>query len=121
MAACGLGEEQKRIWISTISEMMNEGPRMILRLPKIRQVLVAHPEPFRWYSRRRMELEMLELKRHNRFLLCMDKNYVVDETDVMLQAITKRMDDIVTEVRERMIMEGSPVNSHQYVFDRILM
>ncbi|KAH3869778.1 hypothetical protein DPMN_032949 [Dreissena polymorpha] len=46
MAACGLDEEQQRIWISTITEMLNEGPRMILRLPKIRQALIAHPEPF---------------------------------------------------------------------------
>ncbi|KAH3865254.1 hypothetical protein DPMN_028293 [Dreissena polymorpha] len=47
MAASELDEEQQSLWISTIKEMINEGPRMILRLPKIRQALIAHPEPFR--------------------------------------------------------------------------
>ncbi|KAH3865260.1 hypothetical protein DPMN_028299 [Dreissena polymorpha] len=42
MAASGLEEEQQRTWISTITEMIDEGPKMILRLPKIRQAILNH-------------------------------------------------------------------------------
>ncbi|KAH3875575.1 hypothetical protein DPMN_038844 [Dreissena polymorpha] len=55
MPACRLEEEQQREWVSVITEMLNEGPRMVLRLSKIRRPLVAHPEPFQWYSSRRKE------------------------------------------------------------------
>ncbi|KAH3865374.1 hypothetical protein DPMN_028413 [Dreissena polymorpha] len=61
MATSGLDKEQQRTWISTITEMINEGPRMIRRLQKIRQARTAHPEPSRWNSRRRIELELLQL------------------------------------------------------------
>ncbi|KAH3812212.1 hypothetical protein DPMN_140636 [Dreissena polymorpha] len=44
---CGLENEQKRVWISTLTDLINEGPIMILRLPKIRHALIAHPEPLR--------------------------------------------------------------------------
>ncbi|KAH3792873.1 hypothetical protein DPMN_146372 [Dreissena polymorpha] len=81
MAACALDHEQKRSWIATIDEMMTEGPRMILRLPKIRQAINAHPEPLRWFSGRKIEMEMLELIYRNR------------HTDVIMQAINSRCDE----------------------------
>ncbi|KAH3840319.1 hypothetical protein DPMN_113766 [Dreissena polymorpha] len=66
MAGCELDYELQRSWVSTITDMINEGPKIILRLPKIRQCLIAHPEPLMWYSRRRTELELLELINMNR-------------------------------------------------------
>ncbi|KAH3875835.1 hypothetical protein DPMN_039115 [Dreissena polymorpha] len=98
MTACALEEEQQRTWIVTITEMMDEGPWMILRLPKIRQALIAHPEPFRWYTRRRTEMELQRLMIMNRLLLSMDENWVFDETDVTLQTLMRPMDEIVREV-----------------------
>ncbi|KAH3875701.1 hypothetical protein DPMN_038977 [Dreissena polymorpha] len=102
MAACGLEEEQKRKWIATISEMMKEGSRMVLRLPKIRQALLAHPEPFRWYRSRQIELELLLLIGMNR------SGYYLGENGVRIvcpQAIERRIKEIVMEVCLRMSME----------------
>ncbi|XP_052222586.1 uncharacterized protein LOC127838702 isoform X5 [Dreissena polymorpha] len=116
MAACALDHEQKCSWIATIDEMRTEGPRMILRLPKIRQAIIAHPEPLRWYSGRRIELEMLQLICRNRHFLGMDV-----ETDVIMQAINSRQMEILREVGMRMIMEGSRVNDLQNVWISMLM
>ncbi|XP_052221659.1 uncharacterized protein LOC127838126 [Dreissena polymorpha] len=80
----------KRSWIATIDEMMTEGPRMILRLPKIRQAIIAHPEPLRWFSGRKIENEMLELICMNRLALGMD-----EDTDVIIQAINSRQKEIL--------------------------
>ncbi|KAH3865548.1 hypothetical protein DPMN_028588 [Dreissena polymorpha] len=98
MATSGLDEEQQRTWISTITDMLHEGPRVILRLPKIRQCIVAHPEPFRWYSGRRIELEMLTLMLMNRVVICMDENGEVDDTDAILQAFKRRLNEVITDV-----------------------
>ncbi|KAH3792897.1 hypothetical protein DPMN_146398 [Dreissena polymorpha] len=116
MAACALDHEQKRSWIATIDEMMTEGPRIILRLPKIRQAIIAHPEPLRWYSGRRIEMEMLQLICMNRLALRMDK-----DTDVIMQALRRRQWEIVREVRMRMIIEGCRVNDLQNVWRSMFM
>ncbi|KAH3865461.1 uncharacterized protein LOC127867042 [Dreissena polymorpha] len=121
MATSGLDEEQQRTWISTITDMLNEGPRVILRLPKIRQCIVAHPEPLRWYSGRRIELEMLALMLTYRDLICSDENGEVDDTDAILQALYRRRYEVITDVRVRMMMEGSRDINEDAVFFRILM
>ncbi|KAH3865190.1 hypothetical protein DPMN_028229 [Dreissena polymorpha] len=121
IATSGLDEEQQRTWISTITDMLNEGPKMILRLPKIRKSLIAHPEPFRWYSGRRIELELLWIMRMNRVAICMDENGEVDFTDAILQALCRRIDEITTDVCVRMIMEGSRVINADDIGVRILM
>ncbi|KAH3865199.1 hypothetical protein DPMN_028238 [Dreissena polymorpha] len=121
MATSGLDEEQQRTWISTITDMLNEGPRVILRLPKIRQCIVAHPEPLRWYSGRRIELELLRLMRMNRVVICWDENGEFDYTDAILQAIERRMHKVITDVRMRMRMEGSRVFNADDIDFRILM
>ena len=110
MATSGLDREQQRTWISTITDMLNEGPRVILRLPKIRQCIVAHPEPFRWYSGRRIELEMLTLVRLNRFAICIDENGKIDYTDAIWQALKRRTNEVMTDVCVRMRMEGSHID-----------
>ncbi|KAH3734081.1 hypothetical protein DPMN_040521 [Dreissena polymorpha] len=118
MATSGLDEEQQRTWISTITDMLNEGPRVILRLPKIRQCIIAHPEPLRWYSGRRIELEMLTLMRMNRSVICMDE---VDYTDAIAQALIRRENEVMTDVCVRMIMEGSQVINAKAIFFRIML
>ncbi|KAH3689880.1 uncharacterized protein LOC127863987 isoform X2 [Dreissena polymorpha] len=62
MAACGLDGALQRKWVADITDMMDEGPRVILRLEKIRKAIVASPEPMLWFSQKRMELEMLMLE-----------------------------------------------------------
>ncbi|KAH3865675.1 hypothetical protein DPMN_028717 [Dreissena polymorpha] len=121
MATSGLDEEQQRTWISTITDMLNEGPRVILRLPKIRQCIVAHPEPFRWYNGRRIEVEMLTLMGQNRNEICTDENGEVDDTDAIVQALNRLIHEVIMDVCDRMIMEGSRVINTQAIFDRILM
>ncbi|KAH3823770.1 hypothetical protein DPMN_125592 [Dreissena polymorpha] len=49
MEGCGLTPNQQSKWISVIREMMHEGPRIILRLEKIRKAIIAYPEPLMWY------------------------------------------------------------------------
>ncbi|XP_052240864.1 uncharacterized protein LOC127851258 [Dreissena polymorpha] len=106
MATSGLDEEQQRTWISTITDMLNEGPRVILRLPKIRQCIIAHPEPLRWYSGRRIELEMLTLMRMNRSVICMDE---VDYTDAIAQALIRRENEVMTDVcAEQINIKSTP-------------
>ncbi|KAH3865722.1 hypothetical protein DPMN_028764 [Dreissena polymorpha] len=121
MATSGLDGEQQRTWISTITDMLNEGPKMILRLPKIRKALIAHPEPFRWYSGRRIELELLQLMRMNRVEFCMDENEEFDYTDAIWQALKRRTDEVITDVGVRMIMEGSRVINADDICARIMM
>ncbi|XP_052264146.1 uncharacterized protein LOC127867143 [Dreissena polymorpha] len=121
MATSGLDEEQQRTWISTITDMLHEGPRVILRLPKIRQCIVAHPEPFRWYSGRRIELELLWLMRMNIVSICRDENWKIDDTDAIVQALDRRINEVVTDVCVRMRMEGSRVINAPAIFYRILM
>ncbi|KAH3875395.1 uncharacterized protein LOC127869396 [Dreissena polymorpha] len=121
MATSGLDVEQQRTWISTITDMLNEGPKMILRLPKIRKSLVAHPEPLRWYSGRRIELELLRLMRMNREVICSDENGDTYYTDAILQALDRRINEVITDVRMRMIMEGSRVINAQAIYVRIMM
>ncbi|KAH3695156.1 hypothetical protein DPMN_082612 [Dreissena polymorpha] len=116
MAACVLDSEQQRTWIASINEMMEEGPRIILRLPKIRHALIAHPEPLRWYSGRKIELEMLELICTNRGFHCEDV-----ETDVISQALRRRQIEILMEVRMGMNMEGCRVNDLMSVRRSMLM
>ncbi|KAH3865330.1 hypothetical protein DPMN_028369 [Dreissena polymorpha] len=121
MATSGLDREQQRTWISTITDMLNEGPKMILRLPKIRKALIAHPEPFRWYSGRRIELELLQLVHLHRVAIRMVENVEVDHTDAILQALTRRRNEVMTDVCVRMRMEGSQVINAGAIFLRIMM
>ncbi|KAH3850476.1 hypothetical protein DPMN_092887 [Dreissena polymorpha] len=41
MAACGLEAEQQRKWVADITDMKMDGPRVILRLPKIRHPVIC--------------------------------------------------------------------------------
>ncbi|KAH3791932.1 uncharacterized protein LOC127838358 [Dreissena polymorpha] len=116
MVACALEHEQKLSWIATINEMIEEGPRIILRLPKIRQALIAHPEPLQWYNGRRIEMEMLVLIIQNRHALGMSR-----ETDAIIQAASRRQAEIVREVKMRMIMEGGRGNNLYGIWISMLM
>ncbi|KAH3819537.1 hypothetical protein DPMN_121275 [Dreissena polymorpha] len=96
--------------------MMDEGPIIILRLPKIQQAIIAHPEPLRWYSSRKIEMEILELILMNRVTLGMDR-----QTDVILQESMKRQEEICLEVTQMMIREGSRLNYIINIWPHMLM
>ncbi|KAH3808870.1 hypothetical protein DPMN_137229 [Dreissena polymorpha] len=123
MVACGLQDEQRRKWVEYIKDMMEEGTRVILRLPRIRQAIICYPEPLLWLNSRRTELEMLELEWLNRHARCMDENDEYDDTDIILQAICMRQIEILREVIQRMFIEGSAVNyrDSDEILRRILM
>ncbi|KAH3809288.1 hypothetical protein DPMN_137650 [Dreissena polymorpha] len=105
MAASGLTYRQQSHWVEVITDMMAEGPWVILGLPKIRRAVVASPEPMLWYSMKRMELEMLNMEYFNRYV-----NGVLDKSDAILQEIQRRLIEIMMEIKLRMIEEGCAVN-----------
>ncbi|KAH3788601.1 hypothetical protein DPMN_166747 [Dreissena polymorpha] len=113
MAERELDDEQQCVWVKSITDMINEGPRIIMRLKKISQAVMAkiyNPEPLLWYSRMRTELEMLYLKSSNRLLRTSYNNGQVDETDPIVKAIDKRVNEIIREVLLCMQLEGSTIN-----------
>ncbi|KAH3874330.1 hypothetical protein DPMN_037572 [Dreissena polymorpha] len=89
--------------------MMEEGSRVILRLKKIRQAVIASPEPILWYSRMRTEFEMLLLE-----IMIRDKEgvnfYLFYTPDIKLREIWKRLREISIELGLRMLEESSDVN-----------
>ncbi|KAH3733079.1 hypothetical protein DPMN_039503 [Dreissena polymorpha] len=109
MAASGLQDKQQSKWVADITDMMAEGPNVILRLPKIRQAIVASPEPMLWFSKTRMELEMLFLEELNRHVKCIYGNGEVNKHGAILHAIARRKEELLMEVAQRMNTEGSAV------------
>ncbi|KAH3734184.1 hypothetical protein DPMN_040624 [Dreissena polymorpha] len=113
MAACGLQEVQQRKWVADITDMIEKGPRVILRLPKIRQAVIGHPEPLLWFSRKRMEIELLGIEMHSRLVRCACENgereITVNETIRHVMEIVRHINEIVDEISHRMIMEGGTV------------
>ncbi|KAH3694699.1 hypothetical protein DPMN_082140 [Dreissena polymorpha] len=114
MAACGLGDAQQHKWVADITEMLGEGPRVILRLPKIRKAIVASPEPMLWFSKKRMAADLLGMNRRTQ---CMDQNWVLDDSDCILNAIRIRSKEIYIELAQRMLQEGSSVMSFCYLLN----
>ncbi|KAH3741935.1 hypothetical protein DPMN_048665 [Dreissena polymorpha] len=115
MAASGLQDKQQSKWVADITDMMDEGPRVILRLQRIRQAVIASPERMLWFSKIRMELEMLELEGFIRTGQCSD------EHDAIVQEINIRQDEIMMEVAQRMLIDGCAVNDLNDIFHRIVM
>ncbi|KAH3694399.1 hypothetical protein DPMN_081839 [Dreissena polymorpha] len=107
MATSGLSNEQQLLWGRTIKDMMEEGPRILLRLDKFRKAVIGYPEPLLWYSKMRTELEMWQLKLFNRQLQCEVTNSMVFETDTIVQTCIKRTNEIQQEVAWRMGIDGS--------------
>ncbi|KAH3798409.1 hypothetical protein DPMN_152008 [Dreissena polymorpha] len=118
MEACGLEDALKRKWIKDITEMIEMGPNVILRLDKIRTAIVASPEPMLWFSKTRMELEML-------FLIGLVKhgydNGEQDVPDFMLYALRKRKKELLLEVVKRMLMEGCSKNEIPKLYFRMFV
>ncbi|KAH3798433.1 hypothetical protein DPMN_152032 [Dreissena polymorpha] len=119
MEACGLEDALKRKWIKDITEMIESGPNVILRLEKIRKAIVASPEPMLWFSKTRTELEMLNLEKMNRVTKCENENGEHDVPDFMLYALRKRQEEILREMMIRMLMEGCSINEFPKMFERI--
>ncbi|KAH3823788.1 hypothetical protein DPMN_125610 [Dreissena polymorpha] len=90
MEGCGLRHNQQSKWTSVITEMMNEGPRIILRLHKIRKAVIAFPEPLMWYSKMRTELEMLMLECVVRQILLLSENDVVIDRKNMVSVLLSK-------------------------------
>ncbi|KAH3741943.1 hypothetical protein DPMN_048673 [Dreissena polymorpha] len=106
LADSGLRDKQQSKWVADITDMMAEGPMAIMRLPKIRQAVVASPEPMLWFSKIRIKLEILYLELWNRCTKCSSENRVVDDYNDILQEIERRMGGLMVEVAQRMRVQG---------------
>ncbi|KAH3697309.1 hypothetical protein DPMN_084807 [Dreissena polymorpha] len=111
MEACGLEDALQSKWVADITDMMEEGPRVILRLEKIRKAIVASPEPMMWFSSKRMEQEMLYLEVYNRMSQCENENKVTD-SDFIMKALYRRLKVVCTEVGLRIFLEGGSITVH---------
>ncbi|KAH3689868.1 hypothetical protein DPMN_192216 [Dreissena polymorpha] len=109
MEACGLDDALQQKWVADITNVMEEGPWLILRLEKIRKAIVASPEPMLWLSKQRMKLEMLYMVLANRVFQCTDENLELNDSDCALKEIRRRIMEILKDVGQRMHQEGSPV------------
>ncbi|KAH3864917.1 hypothetical protein DPMN_027950 [Dreissena polymorpha] len=58
MATSEMSNEQKLLWGRNIKDIIEECPRILLRLDKFRKAVIGYPEPLLWYSKMRTELEM---------------------------------------------------------------
>ncbi|KAH3698505.1 hypothetical protein DPMN_086027 [Dreissena polymorpha] len=110
MAATGLHDTQRNKWVADITDMMADGPRVILRLQKMRKAVIASPEPMLWFSKRRMELEILSMQFRLRDIICRNKNGV-EESDTILSDINRRTWEIGMDGVLRAISEGDDVDN----------
>ncbi|KAH3693187.1 uncharacterized protein LOC127863132 isoform X2 [Dreissena polymorpha] len=108
MKASELTDDQQKIWLASISEMIHEGPRILLRLPTIRMAIIAYPMPLLWYNERRTELEIVMLEETSRHLWCKDQNGVDIRVNKTLQyALRMRRTWLLLEI---VLMSGVPLN-----------
>ncbi|KAH3705636.1 hypothetical protein DPMN_080713 [Dreissena polymorpha] len=121
MEACGINNKLHRKWVADITDMLEEGPGVILRLEKIRKAIVGSPEPMLWYSKKRMELEMLCLEQEKRMSEYRYKNEMLNSSDFMLNSLRFRHGEVLMEVRQRMIQEGCSVNDLHDIAVAMLM
>ncbi|XP_052240795.1 uncharacterized protein LOC127851210 [Dreissena polymorpha] len=108
-------------WVADITDMLEGMPNVFLRLEKIRKAIVASPEPMMWFSKTRMELEMLQLEHTNRALEIIVTNGEVDDSDSILEQIGSRMRDLSIQVAQRMFLKVSPANQLDDIINRMLM
>lgn len=101
--------------------MLEEGPRVILRLSKIRRAVIGYPEPLMWFCSRRMERDMLSLYISFRLIQQHQENGVLDESDFMLNALLIRDKEIRIQMRLRNVLEGSSLNDLNELDIRLLM
>ncbi|KAH3773631.1 hypothetical protein DPMN_174995 [Dreissena polymorpha] len=94
MAACGLEDGLQSKWVADITDMMEEGPRVILRLEKIRKSIVASPEPMLCFSKKRVEMEMVGLELLNKLAKCKNESRVTD-TDFIMKALQRRLGGVL--------------------------
>ncbi|KAH3733813.1 hypothetical protein DPMN_040248 [Dreissena polymorpha] len=121
MEACGMTDVLQHKWVADITDMLEEGPGVILRLEKIRKAIIAFTWPMQWFSKKRMQIEMLRLEESIRALKCRDANKVLNDSDFMLNAIWIRLEREYEEVKTLMLLEGSSVNALEDIHRKILM
>ncbi|KAH3733759.1 hypothetical protein DPMN_040193 [Dreissena polymorpha] len=121
MEACGMHDYQQHKWVADITDMLEEGPNVFLRLKKLRKAIVASPEPMMWFSKKRMELEMLRLEYDNRQEEIREKDWKVDYSDSILEKIKSRKCDILIQVAQRMFLKVSSANQLIDIYNRMLM
>ncbi|XP_052274670.1 uncharacterized protein LOC127874400 isoform X2 [Dreissena polymorpha] len=106
MACSRLEASQQRTWIKTIKDMISEGPRIILRLQKLRTAIICFGEPLLWYTKLKLELELLELYFCRR-LFELEYENSSKESDTVIREILRRKNEILRDVQRCLRNEGS--------------
>ncbi|KAH3834239.1 uncharacterized protein LOC127880244 [Dreissena polymorpha] len=125
MAATGVTDTQNRRWIATLTDMLDEGPAIIRRLPLIRQAIISHPDPFIWYNTRRIELEIILLESIKSGLYS-NGNYLVNMFDYLLRnslmwRFVVIVNEVFTNLSGKEIMDTYSVFELFHIFSRFLM
>ncbi|XP_052223632.1 uncharacterized protein LOC127839338 isoform X2 [Dreissena polymorpha] len=102
MAANSFSEKQQSKWVADITDLMAEGPRLILRLPKIRHAIIASPEPMLWFNKIRTLLEIVWQEMANRIEQYGD----FDVSDIIQQEIIRLQLQTHIVLHKRMLEEG---------------
>ncbi|KAH3796123.1 hypothetical protein DPMN_149690 [Dreissena polymorpha] len=74
-----------------------------------------------WFSKRRIVLEMLGLEMRNRVVQCRNENGEVDESDAILQEMSRLQEVILMDMRQRMLVLGCAADYSLAFLHRILM
>ncbi|KAH3865061.1 hypothetical protein DPMN_028099 [Dreissena polymorpha] len=102
MAATGLTDAQQQTWIATLTEMIDEGPMIVRRLPKLRQAIICHPQPLLWYTAQKLELEIILLEMAKE-LPYISGNLAVGVLGLLFQhGLSWRVVEILNDVFENM-------------------
>ncbi|KAH3864912.1 hypothetical protein DPMN_027945 [Dreissena polymorpha] len=115
-----LQNEQQITLGLTITYLIKEGLRIVLRLKKLIQAIVSYPEPQRWCCKRRPELGILHLAWLNRDPEFRDERFVINESYSVLREIMVRQTEIVREILDRIFMEGISVKDGTSINVRML-
>ncbi|KAH3868891.1 hypothetical protein DPMN_032046 [Dreissena polymorpha] len=106
-AATGVNDTQNRTWIATLTDVMDEGPKIVRRLPKVRHAIISHPGPLLWYAKKTVELEILILE-ETKSISVTSENCVGNILDHILRPeLMVRVHEIVHDIFEQMRSEGS--------------
>ncbi|KAH3864907.1 uncharacterized protein LOC127866977 isoform X1 [Dreissena polymorpha] len=120
MAERDLVSGQQDELVKSLTCLIDEGPKILRRLKKIRQAIIGHKEPLLWYSKLRIEFEILYLELSIRQMQCKDENGVVNTSDIILLILCYGMMEVLNKIIARMHSEGTYLNDITQLIGMIL-
>ncbi|XP_052234001.1 uncharacterized protein LOC127846613 [Dreissena polymorpha] len=136
LECCGLTDKQKITWEAIITEMIKEGPKLLIRLSKFRRAIIAYPEPLLTYCKWKILLEVLviedvkrrkeldpnnelpemdillveERERFKKNINKLDPNNTLTEQDNVLVEVNERIEKILINIQKALKQEGWVIN-----------